>query len=219
MSLLTRNQPKFSNRFQARFPTVWRTPPLPEFLQQSWWNMAATEKFADMRDSINCGLENLEKCCRKTDDSDVYFIGLALDPNYRTEYAEQQWTPEAFINGTEKFEAKSRAIQHATGSDAGKGFIEPGSLRFEVVNGTVRRECSIESLRKATLSNPIESHPENGVALRKLSNMATLACVPLSKIDEPRTTLKWTLGKSSEHTLCATRNHVRNLYPFFLLPS
>ncbi|KAJ6599600.1 hypothetical protein B0H10DRAFT_720541 [Mycena sp. CBHHK59/15] len=90
----------------ARFPTVWRTLPLLEFLQQSWRNMAATDKFADMRDSINCGLENLEKWYRKTNDSDVYFICLALDPNYKTEYAEHQWAPDAFIDGMTKFKAK-----------------------------------------------------------------------------------------------------------------
>jgi hypothetical protein len=85
--------------------------------------MAAIDRFADMKDSINCGLENLDKWYRKTNDTDVYFICLgtiasftfnyfdltslrALDPNYKTEYAEHQWDPEPFIDGMSKLKAK-----------------------------------------------------------------------------------------------------------------
>jgi hypothetical protein len=38
--------------------------------------MAATEKFEDMRDSINAGLDNLEKSYGKTDNKDIYFISF-----------------------------------------------------------------------------------------------------------------------------------------------
>ncbi|KAF7363239.1 Dimer-Tnp-hAT domain-containing protein [Mycena venus] len=116
----------------AKFPTVWRTLPLFEFLQQSWRNMAATAKFADMKDSIDRGLENLEKWYRKTEESDVYFICLALDPNYKTEYAEHQWDSEAFIHAMEKFKAKfdlyykSPAIQASVSTDAeSSGGVDP----------------------------------------------------------------------------------------------
>ncbi|KAK6988282.1 hypothetical protein R3P38DRAFT_3332089 [Favolaschia claudopus] len=46
----------------SRFPTVWRTLPLLEAMAETWRNMAATERFADMRESILAGLDNLEKC-------------------------------------------------------------------------------------------------------------------------------------------------------------
>lgn len=60
-----------------------------------------------MKDSINCGLENVEKWYRKTGDTDVYFICLGtLDPNYKTEYAEHQWDPEHFIDRMNKLKAK-----------------------------------------------------------------------------------------------------------------
>ncbi|KAF8200467.1 hypothetical protein K438DRAFT_1758694 [Mycena galopus ATCC 62051] len=89
----------------AKSPTVWRTLPLLEALAETWRNMAATEKFEDMRDSIDSGLDNLEKWYGKTDDTDVYFICLALDPNIKTAYTEESWNPEAFQEGMSKLEA------------------------------------------------------------------------------------------------------------------
>lgn len=70
----------------ARFPTVWRTLPLLEFLQQSRRNMAAIDGFADMKDSMNCGWENLEKWCRKANDTDVYFICLGTIVSFTFNY-------------------------------------------------------------------------------------------------------------------------------------
>ncbi|KAJ6524840.1 hypothetical protein B0H10DRAFT_2249520 [Mycena sp. CBHHK59/15] len=60
----------------SKYPTVWRTLPLLEALRETWTNMAATEKFQGMRESINAGLDNLEKWYTKTDDTDVYFVCL-----------------------------------------------------------------------------------------------------------------------------------------------
>ncbi|KAJ6616243.1 hypothetical protein B0H10DRAFT_1949272 [Mycena sp. CBHHK59/15] len=88
----------------SRHPTVWCTLPLLEALAETWRNMAATEKFTDMRESINAGLNNLEKWYGKTDDTDVYFISWsinsdvaeALDPNIKTAYAEESWNSVAF---------------------------------------------------------------------------------------------------------------------------
>ncbi|KAJ6522148.1 hypothetical protein B0H19DRAFT_1277472 [Mycena capillaripes] len=82
-------------------PTVWRTLPLLEALAETLGNMAATTKFEDMRDSINAGLENLEKWYGKTDDIDVYLFCLALDPNIKTAYAEESWNSVAFAEGLE----------------------------------------------------------------------------------------------------------------------
>ncbi|KAK7034322.1 HAT family dimerization domain-containing protein [Favolaschia claudopus] len=89
----------------ARHPTVWRTLPLLEALAETWRNMAATERFADMRDAIYAGLENVEKWYPKTDDTDVYFICLALDPNIKTAYAQDSWNSEAYEEGLTKLES------------------------------------------------------------------------------------------------------------------
>jgi hypothetical protein len=62
----------------SKYPTVWRTLPLLEVLQRTWENMAATDKFADMRDSINAGLANIAKWYSKTEETDVYFICLGV---------------------------------------------------------------------------------------------------------------------------------------------
>ncbi|KAJ7864017.1 hypothetical protein B0H13DRAFT_2353859 [Mycena leptocephala] len=95
--------------------------------------MAAIDRFAD-KDSINCGLENLEKWYRKTNDTDVYFICLAFDLNYKMEYAEHQWDPEPFIDGMSQLKAKFDlyyklpTIEHTAGSepDASAGSVQYG---------------------------------------------------------------------------------------------
>lgn len=60
----------------SRNPTVWRTIPVLEFLQQSWENMANLPKFSQMKGAIANGLSNLQKWYRKADDTDAYFICL-----------------------------------------------------------------------------------------------------------------------------------------------
>ncbi|OAX30480.1 hypothetical protein K503DRAFT_807226, partial [Rhizopogon vinicolor AM-OR11-026] len=89
----------------SKDPTVWRAIPVLEFLQQSWQNMVADEKFSSIAGGLQAGLENLGKWSRKTDETDVYFICLALDPNYKLEYARSQWDPDAFEDGRGKLEA------------------------------------------------------------------------------------------------------------------
>ncbi|KAK7036845.1 hypothetical protein R3P38DRAFT_2770914 [Favolaschia claudopus] len=90
---------------RSRFPTVWRTLPLLEAMAETWRNMADTERFADMRESILAGLDNLEKWYGKTDDTDVYFICLALDPNIKTAYTQESWDSEAHEEGLAKLES------------------------------------------------------------------------------------------------------------------
>ncbi|KAG2035041.1 ribonuclease H-like domain-containing protein [Suillus americanus] len=89
----------------SKHPTVWRVIPVLEFLQQSWKNMVADEKFLSISDALEAGLENLDKWTQKTDDTDAYFICLVLDLNYKLEYAQSQWNDDAFNEGVKKLEA------------------------------------------------------------------------------------------------------------------
>jgi len=59
-------------------PTVWRTIPVLEFLQESWENMADSDKFYEISDAIRAGTANLNKWYRKTDDTNAYFICLGM---------------------------------------------------------------------------------------------------------------------------------------------
>lgn len=59
-------------------PTLGRTIPVLEFLQESWDNMARHEKFSNVSDAISAGMENLNKWYRKVDDTDAYFIALGM---------------------------------------------------------------------------------------------------------------------------------------------
>lgn len=57
-------------------PTVWRTIPVLEYLQENWGNMAKHSRFSEISHAIRSGLENLGKWYRKTNDTDAYFICL-----------------------------------------------------------------------------------------------------------------------------------------------
>jgi hypothetical protein len=57
-------------------PTVWRTIPTLECLQQNWETLANTQKFAPVKHGIDKGLEKLQKWYMATDQTDIYFICL-----------------------------------------------------------------------------------------------------------------------------------------------
>ncbi|KAF5380029.1 hypothetical protein D9615_006171 [Tricholomella constricta] len=78
----------------SREPTVFRTIPVLEFLQESWENMADLPRFYEVEDALRKGLANLEKWYRKVSDVDAYFICLVLNPNIKTAYTEDKWKPE-----------------------------------------------------------------------------------------------------------------------------
>ncbi|KIK40253.1 hypothetical protein CY34DRAFT_13821 [Suillus luteus UH-Slu-Lm8-n1] len=74
-------------------PTVWHTIPVLKFLQQTWQNIARSLKFNDFSTAINSSINNLHKWYHKINETDVYFICLALDPNYKVAYAKSKWEP------------------------------------------------------------------------------------------------------------------------------
>ncbi|KAG1748248.1 uncharacterized protein EDB91DRAFT_1079250 [Suillus paluster] len=86
----------------TREPTVWCTIPVLKYLQETWESMAGTSKFDSLSTSIQSGLDNLRKWYRKTNDTDVYFICLALDPNYKVAYAKAKWASQDFADGVKR---------------------------------------------------------------------------------------------------------------------
>jgi hypothetical protein len=58
-------------------PTVWRTIPTLECLQQRWETMAETPKFARVKHAIMNGLEKLRKWYSALGETDAYFICLS----------------------------------------------------------------------------------------------------------------------------------------------
>ncbi|KAF8801155.1 hypothetical protein BYT27DRAFT_7342075 [Phlegmacium glaucopus] len=57
-------------------PTVWRTIPILECLQEHWEIMAKTSKFRPVKLAIEKGLAKLNKWYKAIDETDVYFICL-----------------------------------------------------------------------------------------------------------------------------------------------
>jgi hypothetical protein len=66
----------------TREPTVWRTIPVLEYLQETLQNMANSSKFSRFSTAIEAGVSNLSKWYDKTDDTDVYFICLGMSYIY-----------------------------------------------------------------------------------------------------------------------------------------
>ncbi|KAG2039591.1 hypothetical protein BDR03DRAFT_859672, partial [Suillus americanus] len=90
-------------------PTVWRTIPVLKYLQEVLQNMANSSKFSHFSMAIEAGVANLSKWYGKTDDTDVYFICLALDPNYKVTYAKDKWAPHFFNMG---MQSRKRVVCH-----------------------------------------------------------------------------------------------------------
>ncbi|KAG2336033.1 hypothetical protein BDR05DRAFT_897307, partial [Suillus weaverae] len=56
-------------------------------------------QFNGVANAILLGLENICKWYCKTDDTDMYFVCLALDPNYKLAYAKDKWDMQYFEDG------------------------------------------------------------------------------------------------------------------------
>ncbi|KAG2738997.1 hypothetical protein P692DRAFT_20756762 [Suillus brevipes Sb2] len=56
-------------------------------------------KFNDFSNAIQSGLDNLHKWYHKIDEIDIYFICLALDPNYKVAYVKSKWERDDFNAG------------------------------------------------------------------------------------------------------------------------
>ncbi|KAG2755212.1 hypothetical protein P692DRAFT_20717641, partial [Suillus brevipes Sb2] len=75
----------------------------PATAQQS--SMALDPQYLPIADAIKAGLKNVDKYFKKTSQSDVYFICLVLDPNYKLAYVEGRWDSEDVAGGRARLEA------------------------------------------------------------------------------------------------------------------
>jgi hypothetical protein len=76
--------------------------------------MANHSKFSEISDAISIGIENLNKWYRKIDDTDVYFICLALDPKWKLAYAREKWERCHFSAGVKQLEKVVRYTHYDT---------------------------------------------------------------------------------------------------------
>ncbi|KAG2037026.1 hypothetical protein BDR03DRAFT_1011154 [Suillus americanus] len=67
--------------------------------------MANDPQYALIADAIKHGLKNVDKYYKKTSDSNVYFICLVLDPNYKLAYVEDRWDTQDIADGRAHLEA------------------------------------------------------------------------------------------------------------------
>lgn len=110
-------------------PTVWRTIPTLECLQERWEIMAKTTKFAQVQRAIQKGLEKLRKWHSAIGETDAYFICLGefvsisfcdeplirqltpvLDPSIKLEYCRAHWDDERVAAGTAALEGVVSSI-------------------------------------------------------------------------------------------------------------
>ncbi|KAG2343535.1 hypothetical protein BDR05DRAFT_884438, partial [Suillus weaverae] len=66
--------------------------------QQEWSKLELIRDVLQVT-SVTSGLDNLAKWYHKTNDTDVYFICLALNPNYKVAYAKVKWASQDFADG------------------------------------------------------------------------------------------------------------------------
>jgi hypothetical protein len=67
--------------------------------------MANSAEYAPIADAIQKGLKNVAKYYQKTNDSDVYFVCLVLDPNYKLAYVESRWSIAKVASGRARLQA------------------------------------------------------------------------------------------------------------------
>jgi len=121
----------------AREPTVWRTIPVLEFLLQSWENMAELPRFSEVEHAIQKGLENINKWYRKVNDTDAYFICLALDPTIKTAYAEEKWQRKFYRAGIQRLEEVFDAYYVAP---AVASVAKPGTLGTQHTSSSAKSQ-------------------------------------------------------------------------------
>ncbi|KAF8812739.1 hypothetical protein BYT27DRAFT_7207572 [Phlegmacium glaucopus] len=89
-------QASFSSETQS---VAWKTIPILELLQTLWEIMYDTPKFLPVADALKCGLEKLCKWYKTIDESDTYFICLALHPSIKLEYCMDKWDKSYYDAG------------------------------------------------------------------------------------------------------------------------
>ncbi|KAG6912234.1 hypothetical protein DXG01_016106, partial [Tephrocybe rancida] len=73
---------------------------IKEVLQDNFARLAKFEKIAH---AIQKGLEKIQKWYNKTDDSNMYFICLGLEPSIKLEYCKAKWDNDDYDKGLASF--------------------------------------------------------------------------------------------------------------------
>ena len=81
-----------------------RTLPTLELMQEKWEALLESPKHQPVHEGIERGLDNLHKWYRKTDDTDIYFIALVLDPGIKLEYFNTHWEKDYLKKGIQNLE-------------------------------------------------------------------------------------------------------------------
>ncbi|KIK78055.1 hypothetical protein PAXRUDRAFT_17096 [Paxillus rubicundulus Ve08.2h10] len=111
-------------------PTVWHTIPTLETLQDKWETFAAMQKFHKLKWSIEKGLAKLNKDYQFLDQNNVVFISLALDPNFKLEYAKESWDSKYFGEGMaaleQVFDIYAAGVASKTPQSANDAVLDSG---------------------------------------------------------------------------------------------
>lgn len=98
----------------ATRPTVFRSFPVIESMQQRWERMIKDSKYAPIVPALHAGLANLRKWYRILDESSIYFICPVLDPRVKLAYFEKHWEEEYLDIGKQSLENTVRRFFHYT---------------------------------------------------------------------------------------------------------
>ncbi|KIM75155.1 hypothetical protein PILCRDRAFT_13838 [Piloderma croceum F 1598] len=157
-------------------PTVWRTIPMLEYLQQNWETLANIPKFAPVKKGIEKGLEKLHKWYMATDQTDIYFICLALEPSVKLEYAKQKWDKSSYDKGL-------AALKKAFDSYYVPPALLPSQPRSSTAGSLVKPKGFAVSFIQAAVRGHVESEHAGRNARQELLDYL---CSPLDpSVEDP----------------------------------
>jgi hypothetical protein len=96
----------------ATHPTIARTFPTLELMQEKWEKLLESPKHEPMYEGLNRGLDNLRKWYRLGDNTDIYFVSLVLDPGIKMEYFNTHWEKKYVERGKRNLEKIVSLILH-----------------------------------------------------------------------------------------------------------
>ncbi|THG95518.1 hypothetical protein EW026_g6148 [Hermanssonia centrifuga] len=162
------------------YSTVWRAIPTLECLQERWETMAKQPKFASIKFAIDAGLEKLRKWYKAIDDSDMYFICLALDPTYKVEYTKRNWDDRYHQDGMIAFRKSDAPLEDSEKITDPVHWWGAHSSQYPVLSRIARDYLAIQGSAVAS-ERAFSSGGRTGTALRNHLASATFEALQILK--------------------------------------
>lgn len=90
--IITQDPAKACQSFSSSLrPSCLRAIPTLEQMITTWDQRIHLAKYAPVKAGLEKGVKNLQKWYRNTDDTDIYFMNILLDPRFKLAYFQAKW--------------------------------------------------------------------------------------------------------------------------------